>query len=188
MGYTMKLTETTLSSQIQYEGRIFTVTSDEVRLPDGKTAGRDVVHHRGGVAVVAADEHNNIVLVTQYRYSVGRELTEIVAGKREPDEEALVTGKRELAEEAGLAAEHWTLLTTMCPTPGYSSEWIDIFLADGLSEFRLPADEDEFLNVSRVPLQKALEMVCSGTLTDAKTQIGLLLAAQKLGISLSFGG
>lgn len=178
----MDTAEKQITSETKYTGPIFTVTADRVLLPDGKTAQRDVVHHRGGVAVVAVDAENRVRLVSQYRYAQGETVREIVAGKREPDEEPLVTGQRELAEEAGLGAHNWTLLANSYPTPGYCSERIVIYLATDLYPSRLPKDADEFLSVEEIPLQKAVELVLDGTLSDAKTQTGILLAACRLGL------
>ena len=170
------------SSQIKYQGRIFTVTADEVELFDGRLAPRDVVYHPGGVSVVAVNAQNEVTLVTQYRYAQGEDVLEIVAGKREPGEEPLVTAQRELAEEAGLGARCWKHLTTSYPTPGYCSERIEIYLATDLYEHQEALDEDEFLAVTKMPLTQAVKLVLDGTIRDAKTQTGLLMAASELGL------
>lgn len=170
------------SSKNIYQGRIFTVTADEVELVNGRLAPRDVVHHPGGVSVVAVNAQNEVTLVTQFRYAQGEDVLEIVAGKREPGEDALVTARRELAEEAGLGARCWKHLTTSYPTPGYCTERIEIYLATDLYEHREALDEDEFLSVTQMPLQKAVQLVLDGTVRDAKTQTGLLLAAKELGL------
>lgn len=177
----MKLTETTVKETVLYRGRIVTLRCDDVTLPDGKPAKREVVEHIGGVGVLPLTDDGNVLLVRQFRYPYKEELLEIPAGKRDSkDEEPLETGKRELKEETGASADRYTYLGKVYPSPGYTGEVIHIYLAEGLTYGETCPDEDEFLNLERIPFEKALAMVYDGTLTDSKTQIALMKAAKIL--------
>ena len=116
--------EQTLSSETLFEGRVIRVTLDKVRLENGRTSTREVVHHHGGAGIAALDENGNIYLVRQYRYAPDQELIEIPAGKLEPGEDPLEAARRELGEEAGLCAAQWHSLGSIIPTCGYCSEVI----------------------------------------------------------------
>lgn len=171
-----KLIEETLDGTYAFEGRLLHLRVDRVRLPDGGTAGREVVEHPGGVAVVAITDEDEVLLVRQFRYPYKEILTEIPAGKREPGEDPLTTGIRELAEETGATADRFEPLGKVYPTPGYCDEIIYIYLATGLHFADAHPDEDEFLDVIRMPLREAEERVMNGEFADAKTQIGILKA------------
>ena len=173
-------TEKTLKREDIYVGRIITVHSDTVELCNGKTAGREVVDHRGGVSVVPVDGDGNVYLVRQYRYPVGDFLVEIPAGKLEAGEEPLTCAIRELSEETGFTAEKIEFLGQIWPTPGYCGEKLHIYMATGLQPGKTHPDEDEFLDVMKIPLEKAYAMAISGELSDAKTVIGLCRAYAKL--------
>ncbi len=168
-----------------YRGSIFTLTTHRVRLENGGESRRDVVNHHGGACVAALDQEGRILLVRQYRFAAGQELLELPAGKLEPGEEPLKTAARELTEETGRTAAHLTKLTEIIPTPAYCTEHIYVYEAHGLSA---PGgqhlDRDEFLDVVPVPLEEAAKMVLTGEITDAKTQVGVLLLAAKKGIAL----
>ena len=168
-----------------YRGRIFTVTTHRVELEDGGEGLRDVVNHSGGACVAALDKEGRVLLVRQYRFAAGRELLELPAGKLEPGEEPGAAAARELAEETGYTAAALTKLTEILPTPAYCTERIYVYEAHGLSA---PGgqhlDRDEFLDVVPVPLEEAAKMVLTGEITDAKTQVGVLLLAAKKGIAL----
>ncbi len=170
----MNLTEKTLSKDYRFRGRIINLRVDEAKLPDGTTAAREVVEHPGGVCVAALTEDDCLLMVRQFRYPYGEILTEIPAGKRDPGEEPLTTGKRELKEETGYSAENYTFLGKLYPSPGYVDEIIFMYLATGLTAGEVCPDEDEFVEVIRLPLQEAVEKVLSGELTDAKTQAAVL--------------
>jgi len=148
-----------------------------VTLPNGKPATREVVRHVGAAAVVAMDGEGRVTLVRQYRAPIDRVLIELPAGKLDsPGEDRLKAAQRELAEETGLVAEHWTHLTDLITTPGFCDEVIGLYLATGLKRGESHPDDDEFLRVVTLPLPEAVAMARSGELTDAKTVVGLLLA------------
>lgn len=170
----MELTEKTVSQSCRFEGRILRLRVDEAQLPDGSIATREVVEHPGGVCIAALTEDDRLLMVRQFRYPYGEILTEIPAGKRDPGEEPLVTGQRELKEETGFTAEHYTFLGKLYPSPGYFNEVIYMYLATGLTPGENRPDEDEFLEVMQVPLRDAAEMVIRGEITDAKTQAAVL--------------
>ena len=129
----------TLKSETVYEGRIITLVKDTVAMPGGGDSVREVVRHIGAVVIAAIDDEGRVLLVRQYRHPVGGYLWELPAGLRDADgEPPLETAKRELAEEARLAAEHWSLLTTTYSTPGFCDEQVLVYLAEGLSEAPLP--------------------------------------------------
>lgn len=166
--------EKTLDYRMLYEGRVFQARIDTVELEDKSTTTREVVEHSGGVAVVALDEKGNVLLVTQYRYGAKQELIEIPAGKLEPGEDHSVCGLRELEEETGYTAKTYRYLGSLIPTPAYCSEVIHLYYAADLSPTAQNLDVDEFLSVSRMPLEQAVSRVLDNTITDSKTQIGLL--------------
>ena len=170
------LTEKTLDSREVYNGRIIRVRRDEVLLPGGGHGVREVVDHPGGVGILALDGQGRVALVRQYRYAFSRVLTEIPAGKREPGEEPSVTARRELKEEIGAEAEKWTELGALIASPGCYGETLYLYLAQGLTFGATYPDEDEFLDVLRMPFDQAVEQCMRGELTDAKTVAALLKA------------
>ena len=171
----MILDEKTVKSEKIYEGRVISLLKDTVTLPDGETATREVVTHKGGVGVIAEDESGNILFVRQFRYPYKEVVLEIPAGKRDSiDEDPLFCGKRELKEETGATAKNFYPLGSLYPTPGYCGEIIWIFAATGLEFGEQCLDSDEFLNVERIPFDKAVEMVLKGKIKDSKTQIAIL--------------
>ena len=172
----MDLRETPLSARYEYEGKIIRLRVDEARLPDGSTAGREVIEHPGGVGVLALTDEGEVLLVRQYRYPYAEITTEIPAGKRDRGEDPLQTGKRELAEETGATADNFTSLGVLYPTPGYCDEVIHLYLATGLHFAEMHPDEDEFLDVLRMPLAQLVERIMAGEIPDAKTQIAALKA------------
>ena len=170
----MQHLEEQLESQTLYDGKIIRVVKDRVRLENGKEAFREVVRHPGGVCVLALTDRQEVLLVRQFRYPYGEELLELPAGKREPGEDPRLCGIRELEEETGYQAEEFLDFGRLYPTPGYCGEIIYLFLAKGLRPSRQHLDEDEFLDVVKLPLSEALAQVLDGRLPDAKTQIALL--------------
>ncbi len=176
----MNLEEKQLSAEYKFKGRIINLRVDEALLPNGATASREIVEHNGGICVVPLTENNEILMVEQFRYPYGEVVLEIPAGKRDGNEEPLEGGKRELREETGATAESYTFLGELYPTPGYCGEIIYMYLARGLSYGETDPDEDEFLNLKRIPLETAVEMIMSGEIKDAKTQAAILKTERML--------
>ncbi len=163
------------SSRYPYRGRIINVRLDEVELTNGP-AVREVVEHPGAVAVLALDGKENVILVRQYRHPVGGELLEVPAGKLEPGEEPLHCARRELAEETGLSGTSWRSLARCYASPGFCTEVLYFFAVRDLVPAPGIPDEDEELQVVRIPLPEARRMALAGEIADAKTLIALLLA------------
>ena len=170
----MDLTERQLSRETIYEGKILHIYRDDVLLPNGRTSVREVADHPGGVAIVALDEHDNVLTVKQYRYVFSRVLEEIPAGKLERGEDPDAAALRELKEETGAVAERYVSLGKLYPSPGYCGEIIWMYLATGLSYGEQNPDEDEFLEVERIPLEQAAQLVLDNRIDDAKTQAAVL--------------
>lgn len=171
----MKLEEKTLDKNYIFNGKIINVRVDEALLPNGVTAKREVVEHPGGVCVAAVTDNDEILLVKQFRYPYGEVILEIPAGKRDrKDEDPLECGKRELREETGAVADEFISLGELYPTPGYCGEIIWLFAAKGLTFGETDPDDDEFVEVEKVPFQTAVEMVLNGEIKDAKTQTAIL--------------
>lgn len=166
--------EKQLSSETKFAGRVITVTLDQVELENGDTSMREVVHHNGGAGIAALNDAGEIYLVRQYRYALDRELIEIPAGKLEKGEDPFAAAKRELGEEAGLAAKTYRDLGCIIPTCGYCSEIIYLYAAKDLSPVGQHLDPDEFLSVFTMPLDDAVSRVLSGEITDSKTVTAIL--------------
>lgn len=174
----LRLDEKKLDSRIIYSGKIINLRLDEVELPDGKVAKREVVEYAGAVAVVALTSDGELVLVRQYRYPIGKELLEIPAGKIEPGEDPLGCARRELQEETGAEATEWEFLCRFYSTPGFCTEEMHLYQARGLEFKGQQTDDDEFIQVEKVPLGHCLELIASGVICDAKSIIGVLLASK----------
>lgn len=178
----MHLFEKTISGETIYEGRIFTVTKDVAELEDGSLADREVIHHPGGVCVVPVTENNEIYMVRQFRYPFAEVTDEIPAGKKDYGEDPAECGRRELLEETGFTCSEYTYLGELYPLPAYDTEIIHIYLARGLKFEKQNPDDDEFLDVIKLPLSEAVDMVMENKIKDGKTKLAILLAARKLGI------
>lgn len=171
----MNLTERTLKQDYRYRGKIINLRVDEAELPNGNVAAREVVEHPGGVCVAALTDEKELLFVRQFRYPYGEVVLELPAGKRDKNgEDPLTCGKRELLEETGATAADYTFLGTLYPTPGYCDEVIYLYLAKGLTFGEARPDEDEFLQVERIPLATAVQMVLNNEIADAKTQVAIL--------------
>jgi 8-oxo-dGDP phosphatase len=173
-----------LDSETVFEGGVITLRRDTVAMPGGGTGVREVVEHPGAVAVVAVDEAGRVVLLRQYRHPVTAHLWELPAGLRDADgEPPLETAKRELAEEARLAADRWSLLTTTYSSPGFCDELVLVYLAEGLSDADHPegftAEHEELdMTIERVPLEEAVQRIFDGDIRNSAAVVGLLAAAQ----------
>ena len=176
----MDLKETTISSKEVFSGRILHVVHDEVMLADGSHTMREVVRHPGGVCVAAIDENNNLLFVRQFRYPYKEEVLELPAGKLEKGSTPLENGKRELLEETGAVGYSYISLGQVYPSPGYTDEIIHLYACRIKEQGESCPDEGEFLNVERIPLIKAAEMVLNNRLFDSKTQIAVLKTAALL--------
>ena len=177
-------------SSIEATGRIVTLRTDTVALPDGELVHREVVEHPGAVAVVALDEHDQVLLIHQYRHPAAATLWELPAGLRDVAGEPLVeTARRELLEEAGYEAADWRVLTDFLSSPGISTERLRVFLATGLSV--VPAEqreyvrhhEEAYLTVAWVPLDEAVQGILAGDLHNGVAMVGILsaFAARSMG-------
>lgn len=170
----MELEEKKIGGETLYEGKIIDLVKDTVSLPNGEKAIREVVIHHGGVCVAALTDDDEVFLVSQYRYPNRGVLTEVPAGKLEKGEEPLEAIRRELKEEVGAEAEEFYFMGEFNPTPAYCSEIIYLYAARGLKFTGQKLDEDEFLNVEKIPLEEAVKKVLSGEITDGKSQALLL--------------
>lgn len=180
-GIFMHLFEKTESSELIFDGKIITVKKDTARLENDETVNRELVVHPGGVCVVPINDSGEILMVKQFRYPFQTVLTEIPAGKLEVGEDHREAGLRELKEETGAVCEKFEYLGVCYPSVAYLTEKIHMYMATGLSFEQQQLDDDEFLDVVKVRLEDAVEMVMNGELPDAKTQCAILKAARLLG-------
>lgn len=171
----MNLKEKQIEKNYIYEGKIIKVRKDNAMLPNGQTAIREVVEHNGGVCVAPLTDNDELIFVKQFRYPYMEEILELPAGKRDSvNEDPEKCGIRELKEETGAVTDKLISLGELYPSPGYCGEIIWMYLAQNLTYGDCNPDEDEFLEVYKIPLNKAVEMVLSGEIKDAKTQAAVL--------------
>ncbi len=173
-GMKRDLTELVVESSYEFRGRLIKVRTDQVVLPNGRRAHREVVEHPGAVAILAVTSENEVLLVRQYRHAVGDELLEIPAGKLEVGEDPGTCAARELREETGYRPGKLVPLGRFYTSPGFANEVIHVFLATGLTWSGRDTDGDEMILVDRVPVQEALRMARQGRFQDAKTLVALL--------------
>lgn len=169
-----------IGSEIVYPGRAFTIRRDQVRLPDGRTTKLDIVEHHGSVVLIPIDDQGNLLFVRQYRHAARLDMLELPAGTLDEGELPEVCAARELREETGRAANRLESLGGFYLAPGYSTEYMYVYLASGLYDSPLAADEDEFLQVVPVPLAEAMQMTGKGLLPDAKSLAALWMARSQL--------
>jgi ADP-ribose pyrophosphatase len=161
---------------VNFRGRIITMTTDEVVLPNGYRTELEVVHHPGGAAVVAVDREERVCLLRQYRYVADGYIWELPAGKLEPNEPPLITAQRELVEEAGVSAQHWNSLDSYLSSPGIFTEVLHLFLATGIEPAVAAHEKAEVIEVHWMPFAEACEWALSGKIRDGKTALGLIRA------------
>jgi len=172
--------EITLNSKDIYQGRIVNLRLDTIQLADGRLATREIIDHSEAVAIVALDKNQDILLVRQYRKAVEEFLTEIPAGLMNAQETPLLAAQRELLEETGFKARQWRYILSFFTAPGFCNEKIHLFLATDLSAGKPQPDEDEFIELLKIPLPEAYRMVMEGTIQDAKSIIGIQHAFSNL--------
>ena len=178
---TEHLFEKTLASEQLYDGRVVKLYKDDVQLENGEKTIRDVIKHPGGVCVLPLDDSGNIYMAKQLRYPFGTVLLELPAGKKEPGEEPLECGMRELGEEIGASAKTYALLGKLYPTVAYDTEIIWMYLAQGLTfSGGQHLDAEEFVDVVKIPFEQAYKMVLNDDIPDAKTQLAILRAKAML--------
>ena len=168
------LTEHPLSSETVYQGRLLHAKRDRVQLPNGQQSSREYLVHPGAAVVIPLFDNGDVLLERQHRYPLHRDFLELPAGKLDPGETELQCAQRELLEETGYAATQWRYLSTFYPCIGYSDERLVFYLARDLQHLGDDPDHDEFLEILRLPMAEALEMVRDGRINEGKTVMGLL--------------
>ena len=169
----------TVSSEIVYRGNILALRADQVRMPGGNTAKREVVEHYGAVAVAAVDDDARVAVIYQYRHPLGRRLWELPAGLLdEPGEDPAIAAGRELREETGFTAQGWSVLVDLACSPGFTDEAIRVYLARGLEHVGRPEadDEEADLTVHWFDIEHAAQRVLSGEIVNSTTAAGILAA------------
>lgn len=163
-----------MASRMPYQGRMLNLRVDTIELPSGRRTTREIVEHTNSVVVVAVDSDDAVLLVRQYRTAIGQTLLELPAGKTEPDEHPLEAAHRELREETGFSSRSMRELGGFFAGPGYSTEYLYLFLATDLIATNGTPDADEIMNVFRVPLVDVASLIAKGDICDAKSVAGLL--------------
>jgi ADP-ribose pyrophosphatase len=169
-----------IKSEVLLEGRAFKVKRDTLKTPEGRETRLDIVDHCGSVVILPVDASGNLLFVRQYRHATGEDLLELPAGTRNADEPFEQCAAREIREETGMQAGKLQKLGEFYLVPGYGTELMAAFLATELKENPLQADEDEFLNVEKIPVKRAIQMAERGEIRDGKSLAALLLARQNL--------
>jgi ADP-ribose pyrophosphatase len=169
------------SSRLIFDGTVLHVYRDEIYLPNGKEGYREFCRHNGAVCVVPVTDEGEVILVRQYRYAVGQMMLEIPAGKLDtPDEDPTSAALRELREETGATCRSLTYMGVYFPSPAILTEKIHVYLAEGLEFGENDLDDDEFLEVLRIPMDKLVDMIVNGEVPDGKTQMAVLRAEKMI--------
>ena len=169
-----------IKSEVLMKGRAFAIRRDHLKTPDGRETKFEIIEHGGSAVIIPVDEHGNILFVRQYRHATGQDLLELPAGTLDEDEDPAVCAAREIREETGMAASQLTKLGDFYLAPGYSTEFMHVYLATDLSYSPLEADADEFLSVEKVPVAEAMQKAERGEVPDAKSLAALFLARPSL--------
>ncbi len=175
MDLDLTLMEHQVTSQIKYKGRFIQLLEDLVELPDGKFATREYVNHPGGVVIIPITKSGEIIFEYQYRHPVKQIMLELPAGKIEPNEDNLLSAKRELLEETGAYSNNWTFLGESYPCIGYSNEKLIFYLAKDVEIRKAQLDEGEFITTHQINTNEAFELIYSGHITDGKTIAAMVL-------------
>lgn len=169
-----------LSSEIMYQGWVFNVRRDQVRTPENNQMTLDIVEHANAVTIVPVDEQGRVWFVRQYRHAAGNEILELPAGKLEDAEQPDICASREIREEIGMAAKKLEKVGEFYLAPGYSTEYMHVYLATDLYPAPLPGDEDEFLVVETYSIEQVYQLADTGQILDAKSLAALLLVKDRL--------
>lgn len=171
-----------IKSEPLFQGRVFKIRRDYLKTPDGRETKLDIVEHGGSVVIIPLDNEGNILFVRQYRHAAGMDLLELPAGTRDGDEPFEECAAREIREETGMEAGKLKKVGEFYLAPGYSTEFMGVFLATDLKHNSLNADDDEFLELEKIPLREAISMAERGEMPDAKSLAALLLAKPHLNL------
>ena len=171
-----------LRSETLLQGRVFRIRRDTLKTPDGRETKFEIIEHGGSVVIIPVDEHGNMYFVRQYRHAAGMDLLELPAGTRDGDEPYEECAAREIREETGMEAGKLQKVGEFFLAPGYSSEFMEVYLATDLKHNPLEADDDEFLSVEKYPVRQAVEMAERGEMPDAKSLAALLMAKPYLNL------
>lgn len=185
-GYTMternRLEEKRTDGKTVFDGEILHVVKDDITLPNGNAATREVIRHVGAIAIVGVTEDKKIVMERQFRYPMDEVISEIPAGKlNSKAEDKLEAAKREFQEETGYTAKQWTQIGLYYPAAAYSDEVITLFMATELEKGERNLDDDEFLDVQLVPIDDLVDQIMEGKIPDGKTQVAIMKVAKLLG-------
>jgi ADP-ribose pyrophosphatase len=167
------MTEKILNSEYLYRGHVLKLRLDQVRLPNQRVAAREIVEHRGAVAIIALDANQNVILIRQYRSAAQREMLEIPAGTLEEGEDPALCAARELKEETGYAAAQWESLGHFFSSPGFCTEKMYLYLAQRLTHGTASPEDDESISLVTMPLAQAIQAIEQGEIVDGKTIVGL---------------